>query len=147
MKYGKVLTCEDLDEAKKLIGKKVVCGDYLHGISEYPANRYSTVLDGLNSDLNYPFLTRAGRFQFVREIIEEEKSQRMTKRQLAEWFARGFGQYRYTGDTPSRTDFSPFLWEENLLVENSVTIRSWDSDEWVLPTVDIYERDCKGGKK
>ena len=25
-----------------------------------------------------------------------------------------------------------------------VVIRPWGSDEWVKPTVDIYERDCKG---
>ena len=36
---------------------------------------------------------------------------------------------------------------QNNEVASGIKIRTWDSDEWVEPTVDIYERDCKKGKK
>ena len=147
MKYGKVLTYKDAEEARKLIGKKVVGSYCLSKIENYPEKIEPEILTGIDDELDFIF--KAGDyygFQFIREIIEDEP-QRMNKRQIAEWCGRGFGQYRYTGDTPSRTDFSPFLWEENQLVENGVKIRPWSSNEWIEPTVDIYERDCKGDTK
>ena len=31
--------------------------------------------------------------------------------------------------------------------DEEIQIRTWNSDIWQEPTLDIYESDCKGGKK
>lgn len=78
---------------------------------------------------------------------EEPPKKRMTNRQLAEWLAKGNGQY--TTESYNRVyaayDYSKV--KENNKVDESIIIRPWDSEEWVEPTVDIYERDCKGVTK
>lgn len=76
---------------------------------------------------------------------EEEKPVRMTNRQLAEWLAKGNGEHSYGEgkNDPAFTYWSYDLEEMNLTIEEEVVIRPWGSDEWVAPTADIYERDCK----
>lgn len=77
---------------------------------------------------------------------EEEKPKRMTNRQLAEWLAKGNGEHSYGEgkNDPAFTYWSYDAEEMNLPVEEEVVIRPWGSDEWIEPTVDIYNRDCKG---
>ena len=75
---------------------------------------------------------------------EEEKPVRMTNRQLAEWLARGFGSWKTKRSPTVYMDISCPTFEENIPVPNDIIIRPWVSDDWIEPTVDIYERDCKG---
>jgi len=77
-------------------------------------------------------------------IKPEEKPKRMTNRQLAEWLARGFGSWKTKRCPTVYMDISYPIFEEDTPVSDSFHIRPWGSDEWIEPTVDIYERDCKG---
>lgn len=76
---------------------------------------------------------------------EEPPKKRMTNRQLAEWLARGNGQYMLVEKIPPMTYFQYDYADEDDEVDGGYdfVIRSWDSDEWIPPTTDIYERDCK----
>ena len=78
---------------------------------------------------------------------EEEKPVRMTNRQLAEWLSRGFGSWKTKRSPTVYMDISYPIFEENTPVSDSFHIRPWGSDDWVEPTVDIYERDCKGARE
>lgn len=96
-------------------------------------NKYSqapfVLGDGVSWELLYP--------------CEEPPKQRMTNRQLAEWLAKGNGEYSYTYMKGVFSKFSYNKDEENLYIDADTYIRPWDSTEWIEPTVDIYERDCK----
>lgn len=145
MKLGKIYTFENKNEAKDLIGKSVVFSDNYAGIWESDKGQLNIgKLTDIRDDY-FPFkITET--FQFIREIIEEEKPL-MTNRQLTEWLAKGFGECTLANDYAS-IDFAwdYFKGEEDGLLPSDVIIRSWDSNEWVKPTLDIYERDCKGVK-
>lgn len=73
---------------------------------------------------------------------EEQKPRRMTYRELAEWLAKGNGQLfniakRFCMEIEYRMDY------DGCLIPIDYKIRRWSSDEWIEPTVDIYEADCK----
>ena len=80
-------------------------------------------------------------------IKPEDKPARMTNRQLAEWLAKGFGSWKTRRSPTVYMDISYPIFEENTPVSDSFHIRPWGSDEWIEPTVEIYERDCKGVKQ
>ena len=80
-------------------------------------------------------------------MTEEPPKQRMTNRQLAEWCAKGNGEFTWGNDTQSYTEYPYARKLVNEYVDDIIIIRPWDSEEWIEPTVDIYERDCKGGKE
>ena len=72
------------------------------------------------------------------------KLRRMTCRQLAEWLAKGNGAaLEVSGRLVFYTHAQISLTNETLEVPDGYKIRRWDSDEWVEPTTDIYEEDCK----
>lgn len=80
MKFGKVLTYKDIDEARKLIGKKVIHSDNFKEI-ETKADALSSlwsrpaILTGINDTPSafYPFsLENNSSSQFIREIIDNE---------------------------------------------------------------------------
>jgi len=76
---------------------------------------------------------------------EEPKPKRMTKRQLAEWCAKGNGQWvsSYNPHTYlSHYSYSPS--SEGEEVSDVIKIRLWSSNKWIEPTEDIYLRDCCG---
>lgn len=74
---------------------------------------------------------------------EEPLKQRMTNRQFCEWLAKGNGQWKWNNTTQCYTEY-PYPAENDCNeVSERILIRPWDSEEWVEPTVDIYERDCK----
>lgn len=80
---------------------------------------------------------------------EEEKPQLMTNRQLNEWLAKGNGQFKRIPKYPEECNYCSSFYDylvsqDNDFVRDNIHIRSWGSDEWVVPTVDVYERDCKG---
>ena len=144
MKYGKILTYKDIEEAKKLIGKKVICSDALSNIEKNPECIGTATLESIETDFTYLFVTSEGTYQFIREVIEEEKPQRMNNKQLAEWCARGFGQWR-NHTSIARVERMVRRGEENFPLDTGVEIRPWGSDKWIEPTEDIYLRDCRSG--
>ena len=147
MKYGKVLTYKDAEEARKLIGKKVVGSYCLSKIENYPEKIEPEILTGIDDELDFIF--KAGDyygFQFIREIIEETP-QLMTNRQLAEWTGKRIGEYTYFDSHIAYTSYGYSKSKQNDPVPYNLRIRPWDSDEWIVPTVDIYERDCTGERK
>ena len=78
---------------------------------------------------------------------EEPSKKRMSNRQLSGWLARGNGEY--TSDTFAcvHVEYSYSKARGNNEVDSNLKIHPWDSEEWIEPTVDIYERDCKGVTK
>lgn len=149
MKLGKIYDYRNKEEAKKLIGKKVLATDYICCLED-PKDNLIGIFRGLSNEKKYPFFVAVPsvvytQYQFIREVIEEEEDDEpklMTYRQLAEWLARGFGLYKFHVDLYSFITINSNI--ENRFVEEPIRIRPWGSDEWVKPTVDIYERDCKG---
>lgn len=85
MKFSdKVYTYKDIEEAKKLIGKKVIASDSLQGIEEH--NALSTEPCTLCAIDEYKMLSRryltsisTESYQFIREVIEDEPSYRPFK--------------------------------------------------------------------
>ena len=139
MKFGKIYTYENRNEAE--IGKRYVFSDSYAGVCKTPESKVHTELKEVNDNL-YPFKNDCGAsYQFIREVIDE-KNTLMTHRQLAEWLAKGNGQYKFD-DTMFFSHLTYHYIEDDEPVDESIPIRRWDSDEWVVPTVDIYERDCR----
>lgn len=72
------------------------------------------------------------------------ESRRMTYRELAEWLAKGNGA---TLDTSSDIVFycHSAIHSENEIKELPINykIRRWDSDEWIEPTEEEYNKDCR----
>lgn len=77
---------------------------------------------------------------------EEPPKNRMTNEQLAEWLAKGNGLLLVDNDV-CYTYYE--IRKENLESESTENflIRPFGQTNWIEPTVDIYERDCKGGKQ
>lgn len=74
---------------------------------------------------------------------EEPKSRRMTYRELAEWLAKGNGEHTTTLSDEVVTRITYYKNSVNEEVIDVCKIRRWGSDEWIEPTVDVYEQDCK----
>lgn len=87
-----------------------------------------------------------GGYWYLLYPYEEPSKKRMTNRQLAEWLAKGNGQYTTGGTIYHRLGYSCNN-EDAQILKECYKIRSWGSEEWIEPTVDIYERDCKGVTK
>ena len=145
MKFGEVFDYRNAEEAKKFIGKKGAFSDSLRDISALPEGCDVLILREVGEGFSYPFAgEHKGIFQFFRPILEEDEPL-MTNRQLAEWLAKGNGEY--TSD--SERAISAFIvWsypkgEEDKIVRNDVLIRRWKDTEWSKPTKAIYEEDCK----
>lgn len=68
----------------------------------------------------------------------EKPKKLMTNRQLAELMAKGYGELRYRHNLLVKTHFRYDINNEDK-PKNDVVIRPWGSDEWLEPTVDIYE--------
>lgn len=75
MKLGRVLTYKDIDEAKRLIGKKVVASDFYASICDDDTAcdcMYDT-LKAVHADKVCPFeYNTIYSTQFIREVIEDE---------------------------------------------------------------------------
>ena len=138
-----------LHKDKAEVGKKYYCSDNIGKLKEYVENGNGDALPKLisvNDDIYAPFYN-GSRWQFLYPY-EEPQKKRMTNRQLAEWLAKHNGEYTNNNEYTDNNHgvlhyYCYFSGEENEEVEDGIVIRSWDSDEWVEPTVDIYERDCK----
>jgi len=147
MKLGKVLTYKDIDEAKKLVGKKVVYSNCFRSINNFQdclgiANDLGLLIlnevrDG--SGLYYPFRLSAGTVvQFIREVVEDEPDElryepydlsdpKVRDSLRGEWFRN----IQEDDDTPERMVTS-FECNE-------------DGDEWCVNgiyTASTFLRDC-----
>lgn len=147
MKLGKIYSYINKDEAKYLIGKRVLATDLLYRL-ENPTENHPKIgiFKGFSEDKELPFNIALSKvddclYQFIREIEEEPKL--MTNRQLSEWLAKGNGEWVTALLVGVRNDFSYAKGTEDSEVNSDFRIRPWDSDEWVKPTVEIYERYCK----
>lgn len=81
---------------------------------------------------------------FEYRIKEEHKGgELMTERQLAELLAKGYGEVAQTPDASSFTtvtvSYKYALVEGDYRVDESIKFRAWGSDDWIRPTVDVYE--------
>lgn len=87
------------------------------------------IMDGFKYALLYPY--------------EEPQKKRMTHSQLAEWIAKGNGQYTTENCRLAYSEYNYFKIKADEEVDSSYMICYWGSDEWIEPTVDVYLRDCK----
>ena len=71
---------------------------------------------------------------------EEPKSKRMTFKMLCEWLNKGQGQYRLGENAYIHEYYN--ITDDNKELPDEYKIRRWGSDEWIEPTVDVYEADC-----
>ena len=69
---------------------------------------------------------------------EKEPAKRMTYRQLAEWLAKGNGQYLSNNEFVYDCINGYTIKFDNKELPEDYKIRKWGSDEWIEPTVDIY---------
>lgn len=144
---SKVINALHTDRAE--VGKKYWFSDSISILKskvEGSAMDKVRTLDEVILNSQYPFRTGSLTVDFMLIYpYEEQPKKRMTNRQLAEWLARGNGQYMLVEKIPPMTYFQYDYADEDDEVDAGYdfVIRSWGSDEWVKPTVDIYERDCK----
>lgn len=139
---SKVINCLHTDKAE--IGKEYYFSDSLYGLKEHIEDEdayYTGMLTG-NIDDGLPFQIDNDHYWQLIYPYEEPPKKRMTNRQLMEWLTKGNGFY-CVGEDIYNT-FYCLKEDLNNEVNEGIEIRSWDSDEWVEPTVNIYERDCKG---
>lgn len=75
----------------------------------------------------------------------QDKDTPMTNLQLAEWLAKGCGLWKHSPSNSGTVYYAYWVIEgkEGCFVEDNILIRPWGTDEWVRPTVGIYERDCR----
>ena len=76
MKYGKAYTYNEVEDAKKLIGKNVLASDSLLVIKEDPVHAKVVRLVAVTPKISFPFEVHSAvsRFyQFIREIIEKDE--------------------------------------------------------------------------
>lgn len=146
MRFGEVFDFRTAEGAKAFIGKKGVFSDSLRDICERPAEkRFGTLVDADGKDA-YPFMrldedSRRCPFEFFRPILEEDEPL-MTNRQLAEWLAKGNGEFFCEGGQISSSNFVYYKEEGDNSVSASTLIRRWRDTEWSKPTRAIYEEDC-----
>lgn len=134
-----------LHPEKAEVGKKYWCSDVLQTLKKYVEDEDTYHVFTLDKVLtnSHPFQTNRTGLQFLYPY-EEPPKKRMTYRQFAEWLMKGNGEY-VEGDEYlyAHLEFAYSIKSADEELKDSVKIRTWDSDEWVEPTLDIYERDCK----
>lgn len=69
------------------------------------------------------------------------KQTRMTYRELAEWLTKGKGQWKFKETCSTHIVYSQDM--DNDEVPSAYTIRHWNFVDWVTPTKDIFQRDCR----
>ncbi len=72
-------------------------------------------------------------------IVSE--TQRMTYRQLAEWLAKGNGQCKTGYVACTQLGYDCVDEKDTMEVRDEYKIRPWGSDEWIEPTVDVYNEE------
>lgn len=77
-------------------------------------------------------------------------TKRMTNIQFAEWLAKGNGVYK-NKSIGSYNIYCYYFYEfpeqdSNEEIDDVFVIRPFGQEEWIIPSVDIYNRDCKKDK-
>lgn len=140
---SKVINALHTDKAE--IGKKYYFSDELLDLKKnVEAEATHLKLEYIVKDVGCPFSLIDRHWQFLYPY--EEQKQRMTNIQLMEWLSKGNGVYKNRNDYVY-TCFSEIVELLDEEVDKDIVIRTWDSEEWVVPLFSIYERDCKGGKE
>lgn len=148
--FKEELVINALHTDKSEVGKKYWCSDNLLDLKRLVETNIPGKIETLYrvemSEDCFPFHTTcANAWQFLYPC-EEPPMKRMTNRQLAEWLAKGNGE-----QTKSNFRYTFILHEyykgnEDEEVDEGYLIRPFGQTEWIEPTVDIYERDCRGVK-
>ena len=145
MKFGEVFDYRTAEEAKKFIGKKGAFSDNLKRITEHPSLTFVGTFKNVEERDLCPFHGNGlCSFQFFRPVLEEEEL--MSQRQLAEWLARGNGEYSYETSSLTFNYWQYSKGDEDKPVGNYFLIRRWGETEWVKPTKAIYKEDCLTNK-
>lgn len=126
MKYGPVICDPNSEEAKRLIGKKVITNDCYSYISD-PNNVFDhKVLKKIDARYSSPFFAEYNNANwgstFIREVIEEKPKYRPYKdtEEMVEDFCERFGRLK-----PATT--MPFVWIENKLSKRVFMITGFGS--------------------
>lgn len=140
---SKLINSLHADEA--ILLKKYYFCDSLHDIKNAIENEDIDCVGELTFVLDDPSpfqMNNKYGWQFIYPY--EEQTKLMTNRQLAEWLSKGHGEFSKESYSLAYLNFSYLkVREESKEVDEDILIRSWGSDEWVKPSTDIYERDCK----
>lgn len=144
MRYGEIYSYRNAKEAKKYIGKKGMFSDSLRDILDLPAACDVLILMDIKEGETYPFYGEPEEevFQFFRPVLSED-DELMTNRQIVEWLMKGNGEYCAKDGSLVDTHFGYGKSKENFPVPDQYLIRRWNDTEWVKPTKEIYEEDCK----
>lgn len=147
--FKEELVINVLHTDKAVIGKKYWFADHILTLKTVVEKGFTDKnlyeLTGINATSHLCFESDDGKWELLYPY-EEPPKQRMTNIQLMEWCAKGNGEFTWENDTQSYTEYPYAIKLANEYVDDTIIIRTWDSEEWVKPTVDIYEKDCKGGK-
>lgn len=142
MKFGEIYDYRTVEEAKKYIGKKGAFSDSLKRITERPLLTFVGTLKNVEERDSCPFQGNGVCcFQFFRPLLEANEL--MTNRQLAEWLAKGNGEYSHEEISVAGSIREYLKVKANDTVQDNIRIRRWRDTEWVKPTKAIYEEDCK----
>lgn len=124
----------DKDEYKDRIKKQIeVMEAYLEG-----KDIQVSYGGGIWDDTEHPEWTWDVIKYRVKPDEVEKPKKLMTYRQLSELMAKGYGEFRLRHNLLVKTHFKYDINNEDK-PKNDVLIRPWGSDEWLEPTVDIYE--------
>lgn len=139
-----------LHTEKAEVGKKYWFAENIFNLKKYVeennVNYTGKLTKSKTTDESHPFYSEDEiNWQFLYPY-EEPPKQRMTNIQLMEWISKRNGIFQYKGNDYCSNCRTCAEWELNEEVEKDIVIRTWDNDEWIEPTVEIYERDCKGDK-
>lgn len=152
MKYGEIYTYKNAEEAKAFVGKKGLFSENLRAICKASElGTYVGILERIVSEDEYPFKRKPKecgpiiRNQFFRPILEEDE-ELMTNRQLAEWLAKGNGEYSYETSSLTFNYWQYSKGDEDKPVGGYFRIRRWRDTEWSKPTKAIYEEDFTPNK-
>lgn len=148
--FKEELVINALHSEKAEIGKKYWVSDSILFLKETVTEEKIESIETLkkiSDDYTHAFVDEDNVSWEYLYPYEEPPKQRMTNRQLAEWLVKGNGEYIILSSSRlAYFNYAYSIEESNEYVSDNIKIRSWDSEEWIEPTVDIYERDCKGDK-
>lgn len=142
---SKVINTLHMEEAE--IGKTYWFSDTLLGLKflvEHERHADSQKLSAVNKD---GFYTEEGySFEFVYPYGDgKSEDSLMTHRQFAEWMTKGFGQWKLSHNKLIHCCLANYgSDEEDKCISEDVVIRRWDSDEWITPTLSVYNADVLG---
>lgn len=89
---------------------------------------------------SYNFITTTNAFYQCAIPCDPPESRLMTNRELSELLAKGYGQLVFEPSSNAYSSIAHSGGNEGKQMKQSAKIRSWDSTEWIKPTIDIYNK-------